>query len=115
MDENEDAVLAAFLSAVKRRTCPTSQAGLDQSANDTTQNDTLAAALPQQPTDEQIAAGQGLDDEEDFVPHITSMRCVVTTKEAGIILGNESRKVADTRAKSGAKVTHHLRARSGSN
>ena len=82
----------------------TSQTGGDQTANDTADNGTVAAPLPQQPSDEQIAAGQE-EDEGQFVPRIMSMRIVVTTKEAGIIIGKQGRNVADIRAKSGAKVT----------
>ncbi|KAJ3077815.1 hypothetical protein HK102_004948, partial [Quaeritorhiza haematococci] len=57
-------------------------------------------------TDNSGASGHGQGHGEELAaPRIMSMRALITTKEAGIIIGKSGRNVAEIRENSGAKVT----------
>ncbi|KAJ3041924.1 hypothetical protein HDV00_008433 [Rhizophlyctis rosea] len=69
---------------------------------------TATASAAYQPSSTYVVQGDGGQDEgtvESFEPRLMSMKCVVSTKEAGIIIGKQGKNVAEIRALSGAKVT----------
>ncbi|KAJ3040139.1 hypothetical protein HK097_002647 [Rhizophlyctis rosea] len=76
---------------------------IDQPADNNTNNQPVADEAQQFQAPETQPPVED-DEDEGFVPRIMSMRIVVTTKEAGIIIGKQGKNVADIRSNSGAKV-----------